>query len=167
SHLAVSRTDKQATWKTVVRFFLASPAIFLGVARRFAALAWRERRDFISARGKVGKISYFVHNFMDSKSLDKERCDACSFLVLTPEGPISMCVHNAKRDDYLLVAARVKHENRMMYFNPATGKFEDRMPDRIAITLTRKNARGRAKVGVADAPTATDSRDDLLREAAE
>lgn len=167
SHLSVSRADRRATWKTVARYFLANPGTFLGVARRLAALAWRERRDFIAARGKVGKISFFVHNFMDSKSLDKERCEACSFMVMTPEGPLSMCVHNAKRDDYLLVAAEVKRENKMMYFNPGTGKFEDRLPDKIVVTLTRKNARGRAKGSVADATEAAYVRDDTLREAAE
>ena len=66
-------------------------------------------------------------------------------MVMTPEGPISMCVHNAKRDDYLLVAAEVKRENKMMFFNPATGEFSDKMPSKIQVSLTRKNARGRAK----------------------
>ena len=61
-----------------------------------------------------------------------------------------MCVHNAKRDDYLLVAAEVKRKNKLMYFNPATGQFEDRMPSKIAVTLTRKNARGRAQPSVAN-----------------
>jgi hypothetical protein len=56
-----------------------------------------------------------------------------------------MCVHNAKRDDYLLVAAEVKRENKMMFFNPATGEFEDKMPSKITVSLNRKNARGRAK----------------------
>ena len=167
SHLSVNRANKRATWKTVARYFLANPGIFLGVTSRFAALLWRERRDFIAARGKVGKISFFVHNFMDSKSLDKERCEACSFMVMTPEGPISMCVHNAKRDDYLLVAAEVKRENKVRYFNPVTGELEDRLPGRIAVTLTRKNARGRAKDAVTNLAEAPHSRDDVLREAAE
>ena len=59
--------------------------------------------------------------------------------------PISMCVHNAKRDDYLLVAAQVKQHNKLRYFNPATGELEDQMPTKIAVNLTRKNTRGRAK----------------------
>ena len=164
SHLSVSRADRRAVWKTVAQFFLCHPVIFWGVAKRFAALAWRERRDFIAARGKVGKISFFVHNFMDSRSLDKERCEACSFMVMTPQGPVSMCVHNAKRDDYLLVAAKVRREHKMMYFNPATGQFEDRMPDKIAVTLTRKNARGRAKQEITGETVA---QEDKLREAAE
>lgn len=163
SHLAVNRADKGIMWKTVARYFTGNPMVFWGVARRFAALAWRERRDFIAARGKVGKISFFVHNFMDSSALDKERCESCSFMVMTPEGPLSMCVHNAKRDDYLLVAAEVTREQKMQYFNPVTGQFEDRMPDRIAVTLTRKNARGRAR----DAAVKHQTQYDALSEAAE
>ena len=56
-----------------------------------------------------------------------------------------MCVHNAKRDAYLLVAAKIQKDNKIRYFNPATGQFEDNMPSHIAVNLTRKNARGRAK----------------------
>ncbi len=163
SHLAVNRADKGIMWKTVARYFIGNPMVFWGVARRFAALAWRERRDFMAARGKVGKISFFVHNFMDSSALDKERCESCSFMVMTPEGPLSMCVHNAKRDDYLLVAAEVKREQKMQYFNPVTGQFEDRMPTRINVTLTRKNARGRAK----DAAVKNQTQYAALSEAAE
>jgi 7,8-dihydro-6-hydroxymethylpterin dimethyltransferase len=145
AHLTVNRANKNDVLKTSLGYFLKNPDVLFGVISRFAKLIWRERRDFIAARGKVGKISFFVHNFMDSKALDKERCEACSFMVMTPEGPVSMCIHNAKRDDYLLVAAEVKRENKIMFFNPATGEFADKMPARIQVSLTRKNARGRAK----------------------
>ena len=163
AHLAVNRADQRALWKTAAKFFLGNPAIFWGVARRLIALAWRERRDFMAARSRVGKISFFVHNFMDSRALDQERCQSCSFMVMTPEGPLSMCVHNAKRDDYLLVAAAVTREQKMQYFNPVTGQFEGRLPARIAVTLTRKNARGRAK----DALVKNEAQFEALSEAAE
>ncbi len=149
AHLTVNRADKNEVLKTSFSYFVQNPGVFFGVINRFAKLVWRERRDFIAARGKVGKISFFVHNFMDSKALDKERCEACSFMVMTPDGPISMCVHNAKRDEYLLVATEVKRENKMMFFNPATGEFSDKMPSKIAVSLNRKNARGRAKEDLA------------------
>jgi 7,8-dihydro-6-hydroxymethylpterin dimethyltransferase len=148
AHLTVDRADKNSVKKTVLSYFLKHPTTLLGVASRFARLAWKERRDFIAARGKVGKISFFVHNFMDSSQLEKDRCDSCSFMVMTPEGPMSMCVHNAKRDDYLLVAAPVKRESKMMFFNPVSGLLEDTMPLKIMPALNRKNARGRAKEGL-------------------
>ncbi len=146
ANLTVNRADKSRLLRTAARYFFRHPATFWGVVTRSAKLAWRARHDLIAARGRVGKISFFVHNFMDSSQLEKDRCDACSFMVMTPGGPISMCVHNAKRDEYLLVAAQVKRENKMLFFNPATGKLEDKMPEKISVTLTRKNARGRAKV---------------------
>ncbi len=39
---------------------------------------------------------------MDAEQLQQERIDACSFMVMTAEGPVSMCLHNANRDDYIL-----------------------------------------------------------------
>ena len=164
SHLTVNRADQGVMWKTVAQYFTGNPVVFWGVARRFASLVWRERRDFLAARGKVGKISFFVHNFMDSKMLDRERCESCSFMVMTPEGPLSMCVHNAKRDDYLLVPTQVMRENKMRYFNPITGKLEGCMPGKIAVALTRNNARGRAKGAV---PRGRTTYDEALSAAAE
>ena len=145
AHLMVDRADRRATSRTAAGYLLRHPAVLWGIVRRLSRQAWDGRREFIAARGKVGKISFFVHDFMDAQALDRERCEACSFMVMTPDGPMSMCVHNAKRDDYLLVPARVSRDSRMRYFNPATGTFEDRVPARIAVSLTRKNARGRAK----------------------
>ena len=168
AHLQINRADKKNIFKTIISYFATHPVMFWGVFSRFVEIIWRARRDFVKARGKVGKISFFVHNFMDSKALDKERCEACSFMVMTPEGPISMCVHNAKRDDYLLVAAEVKRENKMMFFNPATGEFEDKMPSKIQVSLNRKNARGRAKEELAAiSPNTHEEKTDEVEHAAE
>jgi len=145
ANLTIDRAEKAGVWRTAAGYLLRHPSTLLGVITRFAKLAWRERQDLIAVRGRVGKISFFVHNFMDSTRLEKERCDACSFMVMTPDGPISMCIHNAKRDNYLLVPAKVTRHNKILYFNPATGLFDDRIPKTIAIALSRKNARGRAK----------------------
>jgi len=46
-------------------------------------------RDLLRARGQV-------------KNLQQDRVDACSFMVMTAQGPVSMCEHNARRDDYIL-----------------------------------------------------------------
>ena len=58
--------------------------------------------DLIIARGRIEKLTFFVQNFMDAKELQQERIDACSFMVMTAEGPVSMCEHNAQRDEYIL-----------------------------------------------------------------
>src|SRR5680860_254414 len=148
AHLQFDRADKRRAVDTMSDFLLSNPRLLAVFAARAAKTAWQARRDLIAARGRVGKLSFFVHNFMDGCHLDRERAQACSFMVMTPEGPMSMCVHNAKRDDYLLVPAEVKTEHAVRFFNPVTGKLEDKKPERIAVSLTRKNARGRARAGL-------------------
>ena len=84
---------------------------------------------------------------MDASRLDRERCESCAFMVMTPSGPMSMCVHNAKRDDYLLVPSEIKHGNRSLYWNPTSGQTHESKPGRIEVRLSTKTARGRAKAG--------------------
>ena len=66
-----------------------------------AAFIWRTRRDLLNG-GRVHKLSLFIHDFMNANALDQERIDACSFMVMTADGPVSMCAHNARRDAYIL-----------------------------------------------------------------
>jgi uncharacterized radical SAM superfamily Fe-S cluster-containing enzyme len=66
-----------------------------------AAFIWRTRRDLLNG-GRVHKLSLFIHDFMNANALDQERIDACSFMVMTADGPVSMCAHNARRDEYIL-----------------------------------------------------------------
>ena len=145
THLYFDRTDRRRAIETMADYLLAHPRLLLATVSRTAQLAWRAKRDLITARGRVGKLSFFVHNFMDACHLENERVAACSFMVMTPEGPLSMCLHNAKRDDYLLVPAQVRKENKVLFWNPVSGALEDQKPGRINVKLTRKNARGRAK----------------------
>jgi len=43
-----------------------------------------------------------IHNFMDASRLERDRVQACVFMVATADGPMSMCLYNAKRDRYIL-----------------------------------------------------------------
>ncbi len=54
------------------------------------------------SKGRVHKLTFFVQNFMDAKQLQTDRIDVCSFMVMTAQGPVSMCQHNARRDEYIL-----------------------------------------------------------------
>lgn len=67
---------------------------------------WRARRDLLRSRGRVRRLSFFVHNFMDADGLDPARIRACSFMIMTGEGPMSMCEHNARRDEFILKPIR-------------------------------------------------------------
>lgn len=160
AHLKFDRRDKRRTIETMADFLIKHPRLLAGFAGRLAKTAWKARRDLLAARGRVGKLSFHIHNFQDAKALDPQRCESCSFMVMTPEGPLSMCVHNAKRDDYLLVPAQVKKEESVLFWNPATGQFQNHRPDRIEVALTRKNARGRAKALVPGRAGPDDSAED-------
>jgi molybdenum cofactor biosynthesis enzyme MoaA len=145
SHIQFDRTDKRRSIVAMSDFLLSHPRILFGFFKRAAKLALKIPVDLMKARGKIGKISFFVHNFMDAQALDKERCEACSFMLMTGEGPLSMCVNNAKRDAYLLLPSAIKAENKLRFFNPITGLLEDTIPKNLSVALNRKNARGRAK----------------------
>ena len=146
AHLVLPRARAAQSRQRIAWFLATHPRIAAEVALRFAAFAWRQRRDLLRARGRIHKLSFFVHNFMDAAALDTERCAACSFMVMTPAGPLSMCVHNAKRDDYLLVPARVTREHALLFFNPATGALGPQAPQSIRPVLDRKNRRGRGRI---------------------
>jgi hypothetical protein len=51
---------------------------------------------------RVGKLSFFMQNFQDADALDMDRIHNCSFMVATRDGAVSMCEHNANRDDYII-----------------------------------------------------------------
>jgi hypothetical protein len=144
----IDRARLGATTARVVRFLASHPGLAVRVAWRAARFAVENAGLLAAAKGRVGKVSFFVHDFMDATALDRSRCDACAFMVMTPEGPLSMCVHNAKRDDYLLSPTRVDTEGVVRFFDPATGQFTVQ-PSTKPIVLTRKSARGRAKEGIA------------------
>ena len=63
---------------------------------------WQSRQALIRNRGQVRQLSFFVQNFMDAEALNAGRIDACSFMVMTNRGPVSMCEHSAKRGEYIL-----------------------------------------------------------------
>jgi hypothetical protein len=79
------------------------------------------RRDLFAARGRAHKLSFFVQNFMDAQALEPERVHACSFMVMTANGPISMCAHNARRDEFILKPVAVDTAGGRAFWNPLTG----------------------------------------------
>ena len=102
---ATLRIDRGTPWRGLRSLIMAAvrrPAL-CGAALRWAlGLAWEARRDLLAARGRVHKLSFVTHNFMDAGQLDAGRLDACVFMAMTQDGPLSMCAYNARRDSYLL-----------------------------------------------------------------
>lgn len=79
---------------------LRRPDLIVRGAPHLLAILWCLRKGLAS--GRFGKLTFFVHNFMDASALERDRCAACVFMVATRDGPLSMCVHNARRNAELL-----------------------------------------------------------------
>lgn len=91
---------------TALRSALAFARKNPSLVARFAGYGWRKAMalapGLAASGGKLRKLTFYVHNFMDAGALDAKRCEACVFMTMTSDGPISMCVHNAKRDAFIL-----------------------------------------------------------------
>lgn len=102
SDITIGRTKPLATAWQVIRAILSRPRtarVGLQVAARWL---WHAAPDLPRALGGVGKISFFIHNFMDASELDQERIETCVFMAASAIGPIPMCEFNARRDAFLL-----------------------------------------------------------------
>ena len=102
---AALRIDRGTRWRaarSLLAAVVARPRLVVATLGWVAAFAWFARRDLLAARGRVDKLTFFTHNFMDAAKLDAERVDACVFMAITQDGPMSMCAFNAQRDRYLL-----------------------------------------------------------------
>ena len=105
---------------------LKKPAAALLFFKWALHLIWIGKGMILRSKGKVNTLSFFMHNFMDANELDAERIAACAFKVMTEKGPISMCLYNAKRDDYLLQATKIKTEQGISFWQPLTGEITDK-----------------------------------------
>lgn len=144
--LEYDRRSKPRMLAQIGRWLLKNPRTTMRALGWAFRHLWAMKRDLIAARGKVHKLGFFIHNFMDAEHLECDRIESCAFMVATQNGPISMCLHNAKRDSFVLQPLAVQEQSKLMYWNPLTGRLEDQKPEKIELTLTRKNARGRAKL---------------------
>lgn len=81
---------------------------------------WRQLGpDLLHSWGQFHKLTFFVQNFMDAAHLDRNRIHACSFMVMSADGPVSMCEHNARRDDYILQPIDIIHaDGRTEHYEP-------------------------------------------------
>jgi molybdenum cofactor biosynthesis enzyme MoaA len=70
-------------------------------------------------RGPVRRQAVFIHNFMAADALEDDRCASCVFMVATANGPLSMCVHNAQRDQHLTSPDRVEGPAGPKWWNAA------------------------------------------------
>jgi uncharacterized radical SAM superfamily Fe-S cluster-containing enzyme len=120
-HVTLDRRYPKKAALALVREVLRRPAWLVRAIRFFAPKIWDMRRDLLASRGRVHKLSFFVQNFMDAGALDPERVHACSFMVMTDRGPLSMCAHNARREEFILRPVEVETSDGRAVWNPLSG----------------------------------------------
>jgi molybdenum cofactor biosynthesis enzyme MoaA len=155
AHTAMLQFDRQSSAKAVatfVRGMLSSPSLTLRGAAWLLRKAWQARGDLLRSRGRVHKLSFFIHDFMDACNLERDRLEACVFSAATGEGPISMCLHNAKRDAFILRPLQIGARGDR-FWDPLSGATSPQ-PIRFhpAPDLGRKRTKGRLKRDLAAAP---------------
>ncbi len=102
---------------TVRRLVLRHPVLAMrSVAHLVASVA---RLGTGLLRGRVRRQAVFIHNFMAADALEADRCASCVFMVATGNGPLSMCVHNAQRDQHLAAPDRIDSPMGTYWWNAA------------------------------------------------
>ncbi|MGA7991662.1 MAG: radical SAM protein [Thermoanaerobaculia bacterium] len=114
------RRDVKGTVRQVFLALASRPWWVLRGGAFVLSRLWRVRHELLRRR-KTGKITFFIQNFMDADALDEERLANCSFMVMTDEGPISMCAHNARRDDFILKPLALPSAGGGGAWDPKTG----------------------------------------------
>jgi len=108
--------------KTALRVARRRPILAFRVLRHGLWLIWFLRGGLWSSKGKVHRMAVMIHSFMDAEQLERDRCETCVFMVATNEGPLSMCVHNARRDHHIFAPVKISAKNGDSWWDAATGK---------------------------------------------
>lgn len=153
ANLTPERGNQMKAARNLVATVLKDKNNWVPGFRYAAKLLWRMKSALFASRGKVRKLSFFVHNFMDACHLEKDRIDSCSFMVQTHEGPISMCLHNAKRDEYILKSFAVKEASsgQVKIYKPlgdAVGEIDPAQINKVEISqlnLKKSQLKGRVR----------------------
>lgn len=101
-HVSFDRRDVRETAFRFLATVLRRPYWAVKGSAYIAKKLWELRRGLVRSRGKIGKMTFFIQNFMPAHGLVRERIDNCSFMVMTDDGPVSMCEHNARREELIL-----------------------------------------------------------------
>lgn len=124
---------------------LRDPGLVLRVAIASLKLLWKLRIRPWNRRGRLSRLSVMVHSFMDSEALVPERCASCVFMVATQDGPLSMCVYNAERDEQLFAPVKIQNGSKNAWWSAATGQVTERPVDRLPAAPRFKNMKGRQR----------------------
>jgi 7,8-dihydro-6-hydroxymethylpterin dimethyltransferase len=147
---AFERHDKLALLRSCLAVALRNPGLWPQGFAYAARKLWQLRRGLISSRGRVHKLSFHVHHFMDADRLERSRCESCVFMTMTRNGPVSMCVHNAKRDVFILESVSLRVADGRAFWDPLQGRIvakpDPSPPDPSTYPLKRLKGRARARM---------------------
>lgn len=134
--------------RTFRRAIIRHPALTVKAFAHIGKILWQLRSGL--RRARPHRLSILIHNFMDAGELDADRCASCVFMVATEDGPLSMCVHNAQRDQHLFRPAQTGTTDAPMWWSAATGKTTPSalpsVPEVASAPLKRLKGRERAKM---------------------
>ena len=144
--VAFDRRNRRAGMRAFAAALLRRPSLWWLSLSWLAQFVWRARKDLITARGNVHKLSLFVHNFMDACQLERDRIESCIFMTITSDGPISMCMHNSKRDAFILQPMIFYRQGELRNWHPLKGETDEPIAQIPAPTdYPRKLKRGRTR----------------------
>lgn len=154
AHVVFSRRAPVITALAVARAFAANPKMLVRAigwsARKLRGVLMRpvarERGCGGAPRLRFGTLSFVIHNFMHTCALETERVDACVFKVMTRDGPLSMCVHNANRDAFILPVMAPAPAVSVISGLAASTAVEVPPPDPAVYGLKRTKGRTRARL---------------------
>ena len=140
-------------WVQARRLLFRRPGLMARLAIESLSWLWKLRRGIWRSGGRPHRMSILIHDFMDASKLDRARCESCVFMVATENGPLSMCVHNAERDQHVFTPALMQTENGPRWWDAESGEL---VPDQQKIELIDKELiplkklKGRMRADVAD-----------------
>ena len=124
-HVPFDRRDVPRAARRLIMAAFRSPYWLLRGGGFLLRKLWSLRRQ-LWRRERIHKITFFIHNFMDAANLDPERIRNCSFMVMTADGPVSMCQVNARRDAFVLKPVKLPGiSTAALYFDPLSGRIAE------------------------------------------
>ena len=84
---------------------------------------------------------------MDAQSLERDRCESCIFMAAGRDGPVSMCIYNARRDAELLRPVTASDGSP---WNPLTGDRSAMVEQLDPAELPPKRLKGRLRAAWLD-----------------
>jgi hypothetical protein len=144
--LSFDRRSRSKVVATLSKGLLSSPYLSFKAASWLIRKLWLAKADLWAGRGRVNKLSFVIHDFMDACRLERDRVEACAFMVMIQQGPMSMCLHNAKRDAFILAPIRLSGPRAERWWDPLSGQVTeqplctDDVRDRRGAKERRKSA---------------------------